>query len=60
MNHPYCEEIFMNCLKLPIQEYDAFFPEVDANMYEFTERYETDDIVYTRYITRLRDGTKLS
>jgi len=50
MNHPYCEEILMNCLKLPIHEYDAFFPEVDANMYELTERYETDDIVYTRYI----------
>lgn len=51
MNHPNCEEIFMNCLKLPIQEYDAFFPEVDTNMYELTERYETDDIMYTRYIT---------
>ena len=59
INHPYCEEILMNCLKLPIHEYDAFFPEVDANMYELTERYETDDIVYTRYIIRRFHQSKI-
>jgi dihydrofolate reductase len=56
MNHPYCEEILMNCLKLPIQEYDAFFPEVDMNVYELTERYETEDIIYTRYITQIHNA----
>ena len=49
IHHPCCAELLINCMKLPIQEYDTFFPEVDTNLYHISETCETQDIIYMRY-----------
>jgi dihydrofolate reductase len=47
--HPGCCELQLNYMKIPVRDYDTFFPEVDPHTFELTERYDTEDVVYTKY-----------
>ena len=48
--HPECSELMLNYMKIPVREYDTFFPEINPKIYELIDNDETDDIVYTRRI----------
>ena len=52
--HPGCSTILLNHMKIPLHEYDTFFPEINPTMYELTDDNETEDIVYAKFIKLLR------
>jgi len=48
--HPSCSELLLNYMKIPVRDYDTFFPEIDPKIYELTDDDETEDVVYSRRI----------
>jgi len=55
LTHPKCETIFLNLVHVvcDLSESDAFFPEIDPNMYELVDSVDID-VTVTNYIyTRL-------
>jgi len=58
--HPGCCELQLNHMKIPLRDYDTFFPEVDPRVFELTERYETEEVVYTRYTKTLQTNPHLN
>ena len=55
--HPGCSTILLNHMKIPLREYDTFFPEINPTMYELTDDDETEDIVYAKFVRRIRIST---
>lgn len=55
IHHQYCNELYINCLKLPeMLPFDTFFPEIDNDVYKrdyVTENTSNNDmdITYTKY-----------
>ena len=58
--HPGCCELRLNYMKIPVPDYDTFFPEVDPGIFELTERYETEEVVYTKYTKTLQTNPHLN
>ena len=53
----YQGKIHLNHMKIPLREYDTFFPEINPTMYELTDDDETEDIVYAKFVRRIRIST---
>ena len=51
LNHPKCETIYLNLVHVvcDLSESDAFFPEIDPNMYELVDSVDID-VTVTNYI----------
>ena len=56
INHPKCDKIYLNTVHCDLLGGDAFFPEIDPNMYELVQTTVIDatvtSYIYTRIISK--------